>query len=281
MIKEKISVYGATGFIGSTFCRKYKNNCISIDKTSRRPKSKEVLYFISTVDNYNIFKNPKLDIETNLMILIEALEECRRYDNDITFNFISSWFVYGKGHQDPCNEQTYCNPTGFYSITKRTAEQLIISYCETYNIKYRILRLCNVIGFDDKKASKKKNALQFMINNLLIHEPVQLYEGGTHKRDYMHVDDICDAIMLCLEKSNKNEIINIASGISHDIFSLINFCKLKLNSNSEIESIPAPDFHKTVQIENIYLNVDKLKKIGYTCKVGVFSRLEQMIKEIK
>ena len=53
-------------------------------------------------------------------------------------------------------ESDYCDPTGFYSITKRAAEQLIISYCNTFNLKYRILRLTNIIGENDKKVSSQK-----------------------------------------------------------------------------------------------------------------------------
>ena len=138
------------------------------------PKSKDVLYFISTVDNYNIFSDPFLDVETNLNVLIKTLEACREYSNETTFNFISSWFVYGKTDSLPASEDSYCNPKGFYSITKRAAEQLIISYCETYNIKYRILRLCNVCGETDLKVSKKKNALQHLINEVINDRDVNL-----------------------------------------------------------------------------------------------------------
>ena len=42
-------------------------------------------------------------------------------------------------------ENALCDPKGFYSITKRTAEQLLISYCETFNIKYRIVRILCVV----------------------------------------------------------------------------------------------------------------------------------------
>ena len=69
------------------------------------------------------------------------------------FFYATIHFVYGQT-QMPATEESICNPTGFYSITKRAAEQLIISYCETYGIKYRILRLCNVYGIGDTKFSK-------------------------------------------------------------------------------------------------------------------------------
>ena len=73
---------------------------------------------------------------------------------DFVFNFISSWFVYGDTKL-PAKESYQCKPKGFYSITKSTAEQLLISFCNTFKKKYRILRICNVYGLNDKNVSKK------------------------------------------------------------------------------------------------------------------------------
>jgi nucleoside-diphosphate-sugar epimerase len=192
-----ISVYGSTGFIGSKFIEMYTNECIPIPKSSNIPASTNVLYFISTVDNYNVYTDPKLDINTNLIKLIDVLEECRKYKDQVTFNFISSWFVYGKTNDLPAKETSICNPTGFYSITKYAAEKLIASYCDTFGMKYKILRLTNIIGVGDKKTSKKKNAIQYMINCLKTNDPIQLYDGGAHVRDYMDVGDACRAIHCC------------------------------------------------------------------------------------
>ena len=204
--KNKISVYGSTGFIGSTYCSLFSDDIIRIDRGDRVPKTNNVLYLISTTHNYNIFDDPHLDINTNLNILIETLESCKER-RGLVFNFISSWFVYGKTEDFPAKETTNCNPKGFYSITKRAAEQLLISYCETFNIKYRILRLCNVYGEGDGKVSKKRNALQHLITELAHNRDINLYNGGTDIRDFMHVDDVCRAINLCCNKGPVNEII--------------------------------------------------------------------------
>ena len=110
------------------------------------------MYFISTVDNYNVHNNITLDVETNLKVLCEVLDFCR--DTNIVFNFISSWFVYGETEL-PAKEEYYCRPTGFYSITKKAAEDLLISFCRTYGVKYRILRLCNVMGNGDGTFAAK------------------------------------------------------------------------------------------------------------------------------
>ena len=135
-MNNKISVFGATGFIGSEFCKIYPDFVIKIDKNDFIPQSKNVLYLISTVDNYNVLNNVTIDIETNLIHLMKVLENCK--DKDITFNFVSSWFVYGDTDL-PAKETSVCKPKGFYSITKYAAEMLIESFCKTFNIKYKIL----------------------------------------------------------------------------------------------------------------------------------------------
>ena len=121
--KSMISLYGASGFIGSNF-KKIYGDYIEIQRDERKPKTNQILYFISTVDNYNIHDNITLDVNTNLKILCEVLDYCR--SEDIVFNFISSWFVYGKTPYLPATEDSICNPTGFYSITKKCAEDLLI-----------------------------------------------------------------------------------------------------------------------------------------------------------
>ena len=74
-----------------------------------------------------------------------------------------------------------------------------------------------------------------------------MYDDGTPTRDVIHVNDVCAAVKLVMEKGNLNEIYNIGSGHPTPIGDIILKAKEYLNSNSEIKSKPAPDFHKIVQ----------------------------------
>ena len=116
---SKLSVYGGKGCVGGNFSRMYPDDTIVIPREQREPESDEILYFISTVDNYNVHTNITLDVETNLKVLCETLDKCR--DSDVTFNFISSWFVYGDIPL-PAREDSHCNPPEFYFITKKVEE---------------------------------------------------------------------------------------------------------------------------------------------------------------
>jgi len=277
-----ISIYGGSGFVGSTFVKNYGDECHVIPRDENTPKTGDILYFISTVDNYNVFTDPYLDINTNLTKLVQILEECRKINETtpVTFNFISSWFVYGKTNDLPAKETSQCNPTGFYSITKHAAEKLLVSYCETFGMSYRILRLTNIIGVGDKKASKKKNAIQYMIECLKKNDPIKLYDEGSNVRDFMDVDDCCRAIKCCLSNAPKNEIINISNSEPTSIGDIIQYANTKINSKSEIQSISAPDFHKVVQIKNMWLDNSKLVSYGYISKTKTIQSVDKIIEAL-
>ena len=259
-VPPTISLFG-NGFIGSKFKELYDKEVYVQDRKDRCPLVNDVVYTISTIHNYNVHDKITLDVETNLKVLCEVLRFCR--SESITFNFVSSWFVYGKGGDVPAREDSPCNPTGFYSITKKCAEDLIISFAQTTGMKYRILRLCNVMGSGDKKASKKKNAMQWMINELKEHRDVKMYDDGSHIRDVMHVGDVCRAIKLVMEKGETNQIYNIGSGKPTTVSEMMHLAKQYSKSRGKLISIDPPEFHNNVQTQNFYLDTTKLKSLGF------------------
>jgi nucleoside-diphosphate-sugar epimerase len=279
---KNLNVFGASGFIGSRFCEINAANVVIQDRNNYKSQTNQILYFISTVDNYNIHKDLHLDINTNLNVLMSVLENINKEDKDFVFNFVSSWFVYGKNEVLPFNEKySICNPTGFYSITKRAAEQLLISFCETFGIKYRIFRLSNVLGEGDTKISRKKNALQHMIKCLCDNEEIFLYDGGNAVRDYIYVDDVCNAIMHCLYNAPVNEIINIGSGRRTLLRDLIYIAQDLSNSTSKINIIQPPHFHDVVQVKDSYLDITKLKSYGFESKYKVEDVVAKLVNHYK
>ena len=268
-----IDLFGGTGFIGKNFKNIYGDNVYIHAREDNFPVYKDVLYMISTTHNYHVFSDIHKDIDTNLTKLVSVLQNCK--DKDIVFNFVSSWFVYGDTSL-PAKEDGWCKPKGFYSITKKCAEDLIISYCQTFGIKYRILRLCNVYGNDDT-VSKQKNALQYLIGEIKESKPIKLYYGGNFIRDYMYVDDICKAIKLCISKIECNQIINIGSGIPQNFREIIDFVMMETKSNSKIEVVDAVEFHKIVQVKDMYLDNTKLKSAGFNQEINIFDGIKKLL----
>lgn len=266
-----VNLFGK-GFIGGHYSNLFP--CIVNDRNNLQPQDKVILYMISTVDNYNVTTNPFIDIETNLTTLIRVLENWRNKYPDGIFNFASSWFVYGDTDL-PAKETSICDPKGFYSITKRTAEQLLISYCETYGLKYRILRFANVLGLGDKGASKKKNAVTYMINEMKNHRPIEVYNNGEFIRDYIHVVDLCNAVNLVLTKGDLNTVYNIGNGIPIKFIDIINHA-IELGSKSLITMVDPANFHKIVQVKSMYMDTTKLKTLDYSPKYSIKDIVQEL-----
>jgi len=278
-MEKLINLFGGSGFVGGKYEELTPNILWSNERNDYKVKSNnthplDIVYFISTIDNYNVHTDPFIDIDTNLTTLIKVLESCK--NKNVCFNFISSWFVYGDVEL-PAKEDSHCDPKGFYSITKRTAEQLLISYCETFGIQWRILRLGNVLGKGDKKVSKKKNALQYLINEIKENRDINLYDGGDLYRDYIHVDDVVQAINLVIEKGPVGEIYNIGNGEKVYLRNSLEYVRTRLNSISKFNSIEIVDFHKKVQTKNMVLDISKIQQLGYVPKYNTEQMLDSLL----
>lgn len=276
----KTSLFGK-GFIGTELISKFKSSFVEIPRNSVIPETHKIINFRSTLHNYNIYKDPFIDVETNILHLLKILEGARlRFGEDVEFNLISTWGVYGSCML-PAHEDTSCNPKGFYSLTKKLSEDLLMSYCNTYNIKYRILRLANVLGPDDKKVSQQKNALQWLIKKILVGDDIPLYYDGDFFRDYIDVRDCVRAINLVLEDGNHNSIYNISNGKAIKFKDVIEYAIETSNSSSKIVDFDDTKFHEQVQVKSMYLSNHKLSKLGYLPKYSIEKTLRWIINEYR
>ena len=139
----------------------------------------------------------------------------------------------------------------------------------------------NVFGETDSGVSKKKNALQYLINEVCNNRDINLYDDGSNIRDYIYVDDVCRAIRMCIDVAAYNEVVNIGSGMPRTIKEIVSYCKEKLDSKSNFTSIEAPEFHKIVQVKNMYLDITKLKNLGYNPEFNIWDKIDVIIENLR
>ena len=285
-----LNIFGGYGFVGTQFCNTTKNGYTKNFRENVGVFAPDVVYFISTVDNYNVYIDPTVDINTNLITLVKVLENykdyIKAYKQTGCFNFISSWFVYGQDSgfgvgSRGIPETDPCDPKGFYSITKRCAEQLLMSYCETFNLNYRILRLANVLGAGDKKVSPKKNAVQHLLGELAENKRVDLYDSGYFYRDYIDVRDCARAIDMVINRGELNSIYNIGNGKGIIFRDIIRYARDAMDSGSEIRTIEQKEFHKKVQSSrSFFMDNTKLKELGYRPEYTIQQTVDGIIHNI-
>ena len=92
----------------------------------------------------------------------------------------------------------------------------------------------------------------------------------------MHVDDVSRAINCIIETGPLDSIINVGCGEPIKFKKLIDLAVKVLDSKSEITSIDPPDFHKLVQVKDMYLDVEKLRSLNFNPEI----KIEEGIKEL-
>ena len=108
-----------------------------------------------------------------------------------------------------------------------------------------------------------------MISEIKSNNEIKLYYDGDFVRDYMHVNDVCNAINFVIHHGEYNQIINIGSGIPQKFREVIDFVIKETNSSSKVTAIDAVDFHKIVQVKDMYADVTKLNKLGFKQKINI------------
>lgn len=277
-----LSVMGSTGFIGSRYCAMYPEQAYPEPSRMVQPLCKNVLYLRSTVDNYGPMRGDlRTDIEVNLLHLATVLDHVGHMRARGTFTFVSSWFVWGTGAGSqpwcPAHETDPCDPNGWYAITKLAAEKLVRSYCQTFDIPYRILRLSNVIG-NDPRAGKQKAALVHMLGKVVRSEEIEVYEGDGY-RDVLYVEDTCRAIRLVTEKGSPNTVYNVGRGESHRMVDLIEYAIKRVGSRSVIKRVPVPAFHRIVQTESFHLDTNRLQRLGFTPQMTIWESVDRVLED--
>ena len=269
----KISVFGSGGFIGSHFCELYPEIAVPIPKNEYDVLGDNTLYLISTTHNYESWL-----VNINTTNIVKLLDVLFVVGRDQTFNFCSSWFIFGDVPL-PATEMMQPNPKGGnYNLTKLWAEQMVQDYCREHDIPYRIFRLANVFGKGDK-FSEKKNALQYLINEMKHDRDIYLYNGGMFFRDYIHVDTVCKALKQGMEKLPVNEIYNVGSGRPILFRDMILLAHTVLGSKSVIHDMEPPEKHKNIQAKDFYLDTTKINSFGIVNRSSPFEKLVRMIED--
>jgi len=119
--------------------------------------------------------------------------------------------------------------------------------------------------------------LTYLIRKILKNEDIDLYDGGNFYRDYIHVQDVCRAINLVLEKGQLNTIYNIGNNASTKFIDAIEYAIIKSGSTSKINYIPQADFHKTVQVKTMTMDSSKLATLGYRPRYQIDNIIDELL----
>lgn len=145
-------------------------------------------------------------IETNVSGTANLLEVLRKFPK-VKFLHVSTDEVYGSIEKGSWSEDFPLAPNSPYAASKASSDLLALAYQRTYGLDILISRCCNNYGpnqFPEK-------LIPLFITNLIRDKKVPVYGDGKNVREWIHVDDHCDALNLIINKGESGQIYNIGS----------------------------------------------------------------------
>ena len=309
---KKIIVTGGLGFIGSNLINILKNKhfIINIDKISYasnfnniEPNIKNYKFYRQDINNKIFIKNilnkynpsiifnvaaethvdrsidgPKQFIESNILGVFNLLESIRHYKNKIKLIHISTDEVYGDIKRNyKSKESDAYNPSSPYSASKASGDFLIKSYIRTYKVPAIITNCCNNFG----PNQYPEKLIPTIIYNILHKKPVPIYGQGKNIREWIYVEDHCDAIIKIAKKGIVGENYNIGSGVVLNNIQIVKkiisaFKKITLSKNiqSEIHLVKDRPGHDL----RYCLDSSKIRnRLRWKCKSNFNQRLNETI----
>ena len=148
-------------------------------------------------------------IETNVVGTLNLLEAFRRGEGGACsrrFHHISTDEVYGSlGPEGAFTEATPYDPSSPYSASKAASDHLVRAYHRTYGLPVTITNCSNNYG----PRQFPEKLVPLMILNAVEGKPLPVYGSGLNVRDWLYVDDHCEAIWTVLTNGKSGETYNI------------------------------------------------------------------------
>ena len=179
-----------------------------------------VFHLAALADIVPSIENPTEYYQTNVNGTFNVLEACRKYNvKKIIYSASSS--CYGIPDKYPTNESAEIRPQYPYALTKNLGEQLVMHWCQLYNLPAVSLRFFNVYGPRARTSGTYGAVFGVFLAQKLANKPYTVVGDGCQTRDFTFVSDIVNAIVVAAESNLSGEIINIGSNNTYSINQLV------------------------------------------------------------
>jgi GDP-L-fucose synthase len=178
------------------------------------------------------------------------------------------------GKLEPTNE--------FYALAKISGLKLLESYKTQYNFESISLMPCNLYGTNDNFNPEHSHVLSSLVRKFVDavnqqNHDVEIWGSGIARREFMHVDDIAEAVLYFLSNPISNNFINIGWGLDISIKELADLIATETSYKGEIvwnTEMPNGMLRKC-------MDITKMKEYNFQPKIDLKTGIKQTILEYK
>lgn len=310
---KKILVTGGTGFIGSHLVEKLVKkkfkvtvfdrynpnyNLGNLQNSDYKEKIKFIFGDLRDFDSVNkaikghdtvlhlaaligipySYFSPLAYVKTNVEGTYNVLESSKK--NGIKKLVITSTSeVYGSANYIPIDEEHVLKPQSPYSASKIAADNLAISYYNSFKLPVIILRPFNTFG----PRQSERAIIPTIINQILRSKDNVIHLGNLHpKREFNFVEDICDSFLKILKIKKFGETFNVGNSYEISIRELVFLISKIMDKKIKVKKSNLRVREKGSEVDLLKSNYQKIKKLTgwrpkYKGRIGLIKGLEKTI----
>lgn len=218
-------------------------------------------------DRYDDYVNIN---ERGLLNLLDAIRKSERRPKVI---FPSTRLVY-KGYDKPLKEEGEKESKTIYAANKLACEGYLQAYHDSFDIPYTVFRICIPYG-NMLSTDYSFGTVGFFIKQAKAGKDITLYGGGTIKRTFTHMEDLCYQVVEgAMKKESDGQIYNVG-GETLSLRQAAEIVAAKFGTN--VVGVPWPERDLRIESDHTYFDDTKIQALlgGMTYK-----RLEDFSKDI-
>ncbi|MCU0119171.1 NAD-dependent epimerase/dehydratase family protein [Pseudomonas sp. B2M1-30] len=230
-------------------------------------------HLVSTTLPKSSNADPVFDVESNLVGTIRLLNLALEAGIKKVIFVSSGGTVYGDPVELPIPETHPTDPACSYGIAKLAIEKYLALFHRLHGLDYTVLRLANPFG-EGQRTHASQGAVAVFLGKVLRNESIEIWGDGSVVRDYIHVDDVIQALLASLEPSQDEHVFNIGSGQGHSLNDLLDAIEKITGRTTNRQYLPARGFDVPVSV----LSIERAKRaLGWAPAVSFEQGLEQFV----
>jgi UDP-glucose 4-epimerase len=193
-----------------------------------RQEEPDALITLATVPLPTSLEYPSFAVGKNVDLALASCELIRHgYVGKMIQ--ISSSEVYGTARHVPMTEQHEREPITPYAASKAAADDILLSYCRTFDLEASILRPFNTYGPRQNKGAYA-GVIPTVIERVKAGLPVQIHGDGLQTRDFVAVGDTAEAVIKALKVDlPRGTVANVSTGVETSILDLVGMILEQMN----------------------------------------------------